>query len=85
MDGEKLEAEDVPRQYVDDPARLRNLHAQEMQYFGILKQARTVKDTMEVSAKLNDVRGEIEQKQAEFSTLSKQVETVAITVSFRAQ
>jgi Domain of unknown function (DUF4349) len=85
VDGEKVEAEDVTRQYVDDEARLRNLHAQEMQYLGILKQARTVKDTLEVSDKLDTVRGEIEQRQAEFSTLSKRVETVAITVSLRAQ
>jgi len=31
------------------------------------------------------VRGEIDQQQAEFDALSKQVETVAITVSLRAE
>jgi hypothetical protein len=51
----------------------------------ILKQAKTVKDTLEVSEKLNGVRGEIEQQQAEFETLSKQVDTVEITVSLRSQ
>jgi len=80
-----MEAEDVTRQYIDEQARLRNLHAQEAQYLTILKQAKTVKDTLEVSEKLNGVRGEIEQQQAEFETLSKQVETVAITVSLRSQ
>jgi hypothetical protein len=85
VDSEKLEAEDVTRQYVDPSARLRNLHAQETQYLGILKQAKTVKDTLEVSDKLNDVRGEIEQQQAEFDALSKQVETVALTISLRAE
>jgi hypothetical protein len=64
---------------------LRNLHAQEAQYLTILKQAKTVKDILEVSEKLNGVRGEIEQQQAEFETLSKQVETVAMTVSLRSQ
>ncbi len=85
VDGEKLEAQDVTKQYVDQSARLHNLHAQEIQYLGILKQAKTVKDTLDVSDKLNEVRGEIEQQQAEFDTLSKQVETVALTISLRAE
>lgn len=85
VESEKLEAQDVTRQYVDLAARLRNLHAQETQYLGILKQARTVKDTVEVSDKLNEVRSEIERQQAEFDALSKQVATVALTVSLRAQ
>jgi hypothetical protein len=85
VDSEKLDAQDVTRQYVDQAARLRNLRAQEAQYLGILKQAKTVKDTLEVSDKLNEVRGEIEQQQAEFAALSKQVETVALTISLRAE
>jgi hypothetical protein len=85
VESEKLQAQDVTRQYVDQAARLRNLRAQETQYLGILKQAKTVKDTLAVSDKLNEVRGEIEQQQAEFEALSKQVETVAITVSLRAE
>ena len=43
-----------------------------------------MKDTLEVSDKLNEVRGAIEERQAEFEALSKQVETVAINVTLRA-
>jgi hypothetical protein len=43
-----------------------------------------VKDTLEVSDKLNDVRGAIEERRAEFDGLSKQVETVAINVVLRS-
>jgi hypothetical protein len=85
VESEKVEAQDVTRQYVDDDASLRNLRAEETQYLAILKQAHTVKDTLEVSEKLSGVRGEIEQQQAEFDALSKQIETVAITVSLRAE
>ena len=85
VEGEKLNAEDVTKQYVDRSAQLRNLRAQEAQYLSILKQARTVKDTVEVSDKLNEVRGEIEQQQAEFDALSKQVETIVLSVSLRAE
>jgi hypothetical protein len=64
---------------------LRNLRAQEQQYLGILKQARTIKDTVEVSDKLNEVRSQIEQQQGEFEFLSKQVETIALTISLHAE
>jgi hypothetical protein len=85
VESERVEAEDATKQYVDQEARLRNLRAQEQQYLGILRQASTVKDTLAVSEQLNSVRGEIEQQQAEFEALSKQVETVAINVTLRAE
>jgi Domain of unknown function (DUF4349) len=85
VESEKIEAEDVTRQYVDQAANLRNLRAEEGQYLAILKQAKTVKDTLEVSEKLSEVRGQIEQQQAEFEALSKQIETVAITVALRTE
>src|SRR5437660_11953881 len=85
VESEKLEAQDVTKQYVDLSARLRNFRAQEVQYLGILKQAKTVKDTVDVSNKLNEVRGQIEQQQAEFDALSKQVTTVALTITLHAE
>jgi hypothetical protein len=82
---ENLQAQDVTKQYVDEDAQLRNLRAQENQYLSILKSARTVKDTLDVSEKLDEVRGQIEQQQAEFTRLSKQVETVALSISLHAE
>lgn len=84
IDGERVDAQDVTRDYVDRAAALRNLRAEEQQYLLILKQARTVKDTLDVSEKLSDVRGKIDQQQAEFEALSKQIETVAISISLRS-
>jgi len=85
VDSESIEARDVTKQYVDQEARLRNLRAEEQQYLVILRRAANVKDTLEVSGKLNDVRAAIEERQAEFDALSKQVETVAIQVALRAE
>ena len=85
VESDRLEAQDVTKDYVDREARLRNLHAQEEQYLAIMKRAMTVKDALEVSEQLNQVRGQIEQEQAEFNALSKQVQTVAITVSLNAE
>jgi len=84
VENEKTDAQDVTRQYVDMEARLRNLRAEEAQYLAIMKSAYKVDDLIEVSKKMSEVRGEIEQQQAEFQALSKQVETVAITVALRA-
>jgi hypothetical protein len=85
VESEGVESEDVSRRYVDEDARLRNLRAQKQQYLAILRKATTVKDTLEVSEKLNQVRGAIEEKQAEFAALSQQVETAAINITLRAE
>jgi Domain of unknown function (DUF4349) len=85
VESESIDSQDVTKQSVDQKARLRNLRAQEQQYLGILRKAATVKDTLEVSDKLNEVRGTIEEKQAEFEALSKQVETVAINITLRSE
>jgi hypothetical protein len=85
VESDKLDAQDVTKDYVDREARLRNLGAQELQYLQILKRAATVKDTLEVSDKLNQVRSQIEQQQAEFGALSKQIETVAIAIDLRSE
>lgn len=85
VNGERIDAQDVTRQYVDQDASLRNLKAEEAQYLSILKQANTVKDMLAVTEKLSEVRGQIEEQQAEFNALSKQIETVAITISLRTE
>jgi len=85
VESEKIDANDVTRQYVDQDASIRNLRAEEAQYLTILKQAGTVKDMLIVTEKLGEVRGQIEQQQAEFNALSRQVETVALSVSLRTE
>ena len=85
VESEKVDAQDVTRQYVDQDASLRNLRAEEAQYLTILKQASTVKDMMVVSEQLSEVRGQIEQQEAEFHALSRQIETVSIAISLRTE
>jgi len=85
VQSERIQAQDVTKQYVDEDANLRNLRAEEAQYLAILKQAHTVKDTLDVSEKLGDVRGQIEQQQAEFEALTKQIETAAISISLESE
>lgn len=85
VENERVDAQDVTRQYVDQDARIRNLRAEEAGFLLILRQATTVKDMLAVSEQLSQVRGEIEQHQAEFNALGKQIETVAIAISLRTE
>ncbi|MGC1451497.1 MAG: DUF4349 domain-containing protein [Candidatus Sulfotelmatobacter sp.] len=85
VESEKIDAQDVSRQYVDQDASLRNLRAEESGYLAILKQANSVKDMLAVTERLSEVRGQIEQQQAEFNALSRQIETVALTISLRTE
>ena len=83
IDNERMDAQDVTKEYVDLEARIHNLRAEEAQYLVIMKSATKVEDMLDVSEHLSQVRGEIEQAQAEFQTLSKQTEMVAISISLR--
>jgi hypothetical protein len=85
IENETTTVTDSTRDYVDREARLRNLRAEEAQYLSIMKSASKVKDMLAVIDKLSDVRGEIEQQQAEFETLSKQVETASLKVSLQTE
>jgi len=85
IESEKIDAQDVSRQYIDQDANLRNLRAEETGYLAIMKQATTVKDMLAVTERLSEVRGQIEQQQAEFNALSQQIDTVALTISLRTE
>lgn len=85
VESEKIDAQDVSRQYVDQDASIRNLRAEEAGYLAIMKQATTVKDMLAVTEQLSEVRGQIERQQAEFNALSRQIETVALTISLRTE
>jgi len=85
VQSERVDAQDVTRQYVDQDANIRNLRLEETQYLAILKQASTVKDMMVVSTQLSEVRGQIERQQAEFNALSRQIETVSISIALTTE
>jgi len=85
VDRESVEVQDVTRQYIDLDARLRNAQAEEAQYLQILKRATTIKDTLDVTEKLSDVRGRIEQMQGELKFLTAQIELSTLQISLRAE
>jgi hypothetical protein len=85
VDRESVEVQDVTRQYIDLDARLRNAQAEEAQYLQILKRATTIKDTLDVTEKLSDVRGRIEQMQGELKFLTAQIDRSTLQISLRAE
>lgn len=78
---ESSNADDVTAQYVDLDARLRAAKAEEAQYLEILKQARSVEDTLNVSARLADVRTRIEQIQGQLRSLNDQTDYATLNIS----
>jgi hypothetical protein len=85
VDRESVEVRDVTREYIDLDARLRNARAEESQYLQILKRATTIKDTLDVTEKLSDVRGRIEQMQGEMKFLTSQIDMSTLEISLRAE
>jgi hypothetical protein len=79
-----VEARDVTREYVDKEAALRNAHAEEQQYLLILKRAASVKDILEVSAKLAEVRGHSDELETDLRSLHHQVEMSLLTTNVTA-
>lgn len=78
---ESTQAEDVTAQYVDVDARLRSAKAEEEQYLTILRQAKSIEDTLNVTNRLADVRSRIEQLQGQMRLLSDQTDYATLRVT----
>ena len=73
--------QDVTSQVVDLEARIANLQASETQYRTLLGQAVKVEDILAVQSRLDDVRGQIEQLQAQHKELSSLADLSTLTVT----
>ncbi len=85
FDGEVLteatREEDVTSAIVDLEARLRNLNASEDQYLELLDRTGTVEEILAVQIRLDEVRGQIEQLEAQVKDLSELADLATLTVS----
>lgn len=77
--------QDVTEQYSDLQAQLRNAQAQEQTYLAILKQARTVEDTLKVQEQLGIIRGQIESLQGRIQYLTNSTSYSTISVSLEEE
>jgi hypothetical protein len=80
VEHEEVVANDVSHEWIDNDARMHNLKASEQQYLEIMKRARSIKEVLDVTEKLNDVRGNIEQLQVEMNVMQHDVAMSAISI-----
>ncbi|MEO8638715.1 MAG: DUF4349 domain-containing protein [Chloroflexota bacterium] len=78
---EATSEQDVTSAVVDLEARIANLQASETQYRTLLGQAVKVEDILAVQTRLDDVRGQIEQLQAQHKELSGLADLSTLTVT----
>lgn len=81
IEREQASTLDVTREFFDNEAHMNNLHAEEQQYLAIMKQAHTVKDTLEVSEKLSNVRDRIERLQEQIQLMTHDIQMSAVTIA----
>jgi Domain of unknown function (DUF4349) len=83
--GEDTSAVEVTGQLVDLEARIANLRASEKAFQAIAAQATKISDILEVQNQLTNVRGQIEQLDAQRSHLSDQASYGTLNVTYGVQ
>jgi hypothetical protein len=83
VNGEQQNAIEVTGQLIDLGARIDNLRASEKALQGILEKATKVQDILDVEGRLSDVRGQIEELDAQRAHLADQAALSTLTVTFR--
>ncbi len=83
---EETTTSEVTAEYTDLQSRLTNLQRSEAQYQELLDRSGSIEDVLNVTARLDEVRGEIEQVQGRINLLGDQSDfaTVAVTMSLPA-
>lgn len=82
FDTKNIHTQDVTEEFIDVMARIKTKKTLENQYTQVLKQAKNVKEIMEVERALNDVREQIESAEGRLHYLSSQVSFSTLTLAF---
>ena len=82
--GRSEQGDDVTAEYTDLDARLRNLRAQEAVLLDLMRQARSIPDTITVQQQLSGIQEQIEQLTGQQRVLDGQSSFATIAVDLRA-
>jgi Domain of unknown function (DUF4349) len=82
FDSKNIHTQDVTEEFIDVTARLKTQRDLENQYAQVLKQAKNVKEIMEVQGYLAEVREKIESAEGRLRYLSNQVGLSTLTIYF---
>ena len=85
FDSKNIHTQDVTEEFIDVTTRIKTKKSLESQYLSILKQAKSIKEIMEVRRELNTVREEIESAEGRLRYLSSQVSYSTLTLVFYKQ
>jgi len=82
IESKDMAAQDVTEEYVDVESRLIAKKAVEARYLEIIKQARTIKDILEVENEIGLVRSEIESMQGRLKHMSNKIAFATIDLIY---
>ena len=82
FDRRVITRQDVTEEFVDIQARLKAKKELEKRYLELLKQAKNVKEMLEIERELSQIREEIEAKEGRLKFLESRVSMSTINVSF---
>ena len=82
FDRREISQRDVTEEFIDVEARLNAKKELEKRYLELLKQARNVKEMLEIERELSSIREEIEAKQGRLKYLQSQVSMSTVHVDF---
>ncbi|OFX57888.1 MAG: hypothetical protein A2046_08870 [Bacteroidetes bacterium GWA2_30_7] len=76
-----INSQDVTEEFVDIAARLKTKKEVEIRYTEILKQAKTIREILDIEEELRQIREEIEAKEGRLKYLNSQVDLSTINLS----
>ncbi len=82
FDEKQISVDDVTEQFVDLQARLKTKKELETRYLELLRQAKNVKDMLEIERELGTLRADIESMEGVFRVLKNQVAYATIDVRY---
>ncbi len=82
FDEKQITVDDVTEQFVDLQARLKTKKELETRYLELLRQAKNVKDMLEIERELGTLRADIESMEGVFRVLKNQVAYATIDVRY---
>jgi len=85
FDQKDISRQDVSEEFVDLEARLKAKRELETRYLELLKQAKDVKEMLEIERELSNIREEIEAKQGRLNYLQNKVSLSTVNIEFYKQ
>lgn len=82
LNNKSIRINDVTAEYIDVEARMKVKKESEAHYIELLKQARSLEETLSIESQLSDLRTEIESAEGRLKFIKNQVDYSTIRISF---